>query len=119
MKHPKTVKEAIFKLIDMLTPEYKVKLRDLPEENLVVNTHHTLGQCIRNEFAMWGNNPKLLNDCLKLMKRKYPERYEELKEFYKVPRIKVMHADDASAVIIKEFWIKLNKQLNKKKLENK
>ena len=115
MKQPETVKEAVSKLMEMITPQYKMKLKNTEEEDLI-SFHDTLGRSIRNEFGMWQKNKDLLSDCLKLIKRKYPASYEEMKSFYKVPRIKLIHPDDASMVVIKEFRAKINKQLNKKKL---
>ena len=112
MNKPKTVKESVGKLMGMLTTQFKTSLRDTPEEELIA-FHHTLGRAIRNEFGLWHENPKLLSDCLKLMKRKYPSIHEELKTQHSTPRIKTLHPDEASFLIIKEFWAKMNKQLNK------
>ena len=82
-EYPKTVHEAVNRLVLDLSEWDKLAVQNTPEEDLGT-LHMTLGNYIRNELGLWRNNEELLNDCL-------PEGGER-------------KADDASSVIIKALW---------------
>ena len=98
------VKEVVTKLSNILTNEYKHNLKQCEDDELV-NLHHTLGRMIRNDFGLWHSNVKLLKDCLRIQRTKYRSDYDYCKKFYKQNnvKIKILHPDDASMVIIKEI----------------
>lgn len=79
---PKTVAVAVKRLLAILTGEQKLMLALTPEDDLV-DLHFTLGLAIRNAFGLHEPGNKLLVDC------------------------GTVHPDDASGVIIKELWKKL------------
>jgi hypothetical protein len=84
-KWPKTLTEAVDRLIAVWSEESRTKLLNTPRDKLV--THHFgLGTGIRNEFGLWSGNTFLLADC------GHPE----------------MHADTASSVIIQAAWNRLH-----------
>ena len=80
---PKTVKEAVKRLLSELSDRDKLAIQKSSEENLVV-FHLGLGNYIRNEFGLWKDNEELLKDCL--------------------PGAKEPKPDKASSVIIKALW---------------
>jgi len=80
--YPKTVEESVNLLLSTMSHENIEKLKNTPEENLILQ-HHALGTHIRNEFGLWKGNQGLLNSC------------------------GVAEPDDASGVIIKALWEKL------------
>ena len=61
-------------------------MQSLPEDELTVRLHLTLGMAIRNDFGLWAGNRYLLKSC-------GSER---------------MSADDASSVIIRALWQRLH-----------
>ena len=79
---PKTVDDAIKRLIANMPLKFKVDLSKMDEGELV-NLHFTFGVFIRNQFGLWNENADLLNDCRKLS------------------GIDFMNADDAAAFIIR------------------
>jgi hypothetical protein len=87
---PKTVNDAIKRLIANMPLKFKVDLAKMDEGDLV-NLHFTFGVFIRNQFGLWNENADLLNDCRKLS------------------GIDFMNADDAAAFIILELWKRLRK----------
>lgn len=103
-KTPSKVKEAVDKLENLLTTQYKIGIGTCEDEELI-NYHHTLGRMIRNDFGLWHSNVKLLKDCLRIQRTKYRNDYDYCKKYYKQNnvKIKVIHPDDASMVIIKEL----------------
>ena len=104
---PRTVHSVVERLIQYMPSKDKKYLGELPESKLV-KLHDSLGRYIRNTFGMWGKNPCLLKDCLKIQRKKYVEDYKQCKKFYGKKKIKVMHPDDASFVIIRELWKRLS-----------
>jgi len=87
---PKTVDDAIKRLIANMPLKFKVDLSKMDEGELV-NLHFTFGVFIRNQFGLWNENTDLLNDCRKLS------------------GIDFMNADDAAAFIIRQLWKRLRK----------
>ena len=87
---PKTVDDAIKRLIANMPLKFKVDLSKMDEGELV-NLHFTFGVFIRNQFGLWNDNADLLNDCRKLSD------------------IDFMNADDAAAFIMEELWKRLRK----------
>ena len=81
---PKTVDEAVTRLLGDIKGGDKARVRDTKKEDLIL-FHHGWGTGIRNEFGLWRGNTNLLADC------------------------HAQHPDDASMVIIKAVWQKLQK----------
>ena len=103
---PKTVSASIRWVRENFAQETLNNLKKMPESKLI-ELHHSLGRYLRNSFNMWGNNKKLLKDCLKIQKKKYKKDYIENRKYYKT-KIKEIHPDDASFIIIQELWRNLN-----------
>jgi len=87
-KWPRTVEEAVNRLIQEMSEEDRETLKNTPEKDLIMY-HFSLGMWVRNEFGLWQGNEELLKSCAT-----------------KEPFI---HPDDASSIIIEELWKKLNK----------
>ena len=87
---PKTVDDAVKRLIANMPLKFKVDLSKMNEGELI-NLHFTFGVFIRNQFGLWDENTDLLNDCRKLS------------------GITFMHPDDSAAFIIEELWKRLRK----------
>lgn len=71
--------------MEILSPREQVLVTNLKEED-VGNTHHGLGQWIRNNWDLWKGGPLL----------------EHMKS------LGFIHPDDMSASLIKEFWNRAN-----------
>ena len=82
-QHPKSIREAVNLLLTELPEKDQQAVRMMAEEELS-SLHFSLGNHIRNEFGLWGNNEELLRACC--------------------PDASRRNADDASAVIIKALW---------------
>jgi hypothetical protein len=87
---PKTVDDAVKRLIARMPLKFKVNLSNMDEGELI-NLHFTFGAFIRNQFGLWSGNEDLLNDCRQMS------------------GITFMHPDDAAAFIIGELWERLRK----------
>ncbi len=85
---PKTVEEAVERLISELSLKDKAYLAKMTEEDLP-SLNPSLGHYVRNAFGLWSGNDALLESCL------FVSGEAELNE------------DDASAVIIREVWRQL------------
>jgi len=83
--YPRTIEAAINKLIETLDKKERDIIKNTAKGELIM-FHHGFGTAIRNTFGLWNNNPALLKDC------------------------KCEHPDDASMVIIKALWKKLNEK---------
>jgi hypothetical protein len=81
---PKTVDEAVTKILKVLDEASKNKLRSMAKADLIM-FHHNWGTNIRNDFGLWRGNTAILKDT----GRDDP--------------------DDASMVIMEAVWEKLNK----------
>ena len=86
MEHPKSIQEAIQLLLTEL-PEKDQQIIKMMAEEQLSSLHFSLGNHIRNGFELWGSNVELLKACC--------------------PDSSLQNADDASLVIIKAFWWKL------------
>jgi hypothetical protein len=82
---PKTVDQAVTRLIEGMDDADKKMVRDTKKEDLI-QFHHGWGTGIRNEFGLWKGNTNLLADC------------------------HAEHPDDASMVIVRTAWERLQKQ---------
>ena len=89
-KFPSTIAEAVNRLLSELTIEDKNRIKNSSEEGLS-NFHFGLGMAIRNDFGLWEKESKLLEDC---------------KELSGDP---ILHVDDASEIILKALWARLQK----------
>ena len=85
---PVTVDAAVRALRALVSIEEQGKICSLREDQLV-SLHWGLGQWVRNHFGLWGINHALLNATGK------------------------EGADDASEVILREFWSSLRDELPK------
>jgi hypothetical protein len=85
---PKTVDEAVKRLIANMPLKFKVDLSKMDEDELI-NLHFSFGAFIGNQFGLWNENFDLLTDCRDLS------------------GITFMNADDATAFIIWELWKRL------------
>lgn len=85
---PKSVDEAVERLMAELSDEDKKILKDTPEMELV-KYHFGIGMYIRNEFGLWQGNKDLLESCCGSGYCQDP--------------------DEASFVIIKALWKRLQK----------
>jgi hypothetical protein len=87
-QQPKTVQEAVARLISELPLKDKTTIANIGEAELVrLNSY--LGRHILEKFGLWSGNEKLLESCLAIAD--YPLHSE----------------DDAISVIIKELWQEL------------
>ncbi len=87
---PKTVQEAIHKLINDLSLKEKTAIANMAEDELM-NLNAFLGRYILDKFGLWSGNEELVESCLTFAD--YPLHTE----------------DDAAAVIIKELWHQLRR----------
>jgi hypothetical protein len=87
---PKTVDEALEKLIPVLTLKEKTKIVNMAEKDLF-HLKTSLGFFIQSEYRLWGNDP-LINDCKKIA--------SENDLFY----------DESLMVIIWALWKKLQSE---------
>jgi hypothetical protein len=85
-QRPKSIKEAVQLLLAELSKRDQEAIKGMSEDGLS-SLHLSLGNYIRNEFGLWGNNEELLGACC--------------------PDVSLRNADDASMVIIKALWWKL------------
>lgn len=85
---PETVGEAVNQLEAELSLTYKTSISSLHEEGLIT-LNFSLGLYIRKEYGIWTGNKALLDSC------------------QEVSGIDNLHEDDASVVMIREFWKKL------------
>lgn len=85
---PRTVDEAIERLISEMPLKDKVFLANMEEEDLI-SLHPTLGVYIRDNFGLWSGNEELMNSCRSLMGEDK------------------IHEDSASQLIISKLWQKL------------
>ena len=84
-KLPKTVKEAVNKLIGELPLKDKTTIANMAENDLIT-LQFTLGTYIGREFGIWSGNRKLLDSCSVIAHDVH------------------LHPDFAPSVIIKELW---------------
>jgi len=98
---PKTVSQAVERLMTIMEPEMKAEVAELAEKDLV-NLHYGLGSDIRNGFGLWNDNQELLDDCLRLGRS--PLYATEPGE----PVAVRIHPDDASMVILRSLWDRLH-----------
>jgi len=82
---PRTVEEAVDQLISELPLKGKTKIASRKEEDLVY-LHLSLGEYIRSKFGLRSGNKELMESCCSVSGKKG------------------LHEDEASDLIIKEFW---------------
>jgi hypothetical protein len=81
---PRTVEEAVARLVDELSLREKAEIAGKPENEVSYFQH--LGIHIRNGFGLWSGNEALLESCRAVSGKDQ------------------LHADEASMVIIRELW---------------
>jgi hypothetical protein len=87
-KPPKTVEEAVDRLINELSLKERATISNMSEDE-IINLHISLGKYNRNEFVLWAGNKDLMASCCKKAK------------------IVKIHEDTASTIIIEELWKRL------------
>ncbi len=83
---PRTVEEAVDRLLSSMSEKDKQSFKNTPEKDLIM-FHFGLGTHIRNEFGLWQGNTELLKSC-------------EKESYFVDP-------DDASSIIIEALRKKL------------
>jgi len=83
MANPRTVKEAVDRIIETMSEKEKKEISRMPVRDLPF-LHHSVGRKIRNEFGLITGNKPLTASCAS---------YQSLK-------CQDMHPDDASQTII-------------------
>jgi hypothetical protein len=84
---PKTIDEAVDKLLELIPKMDQLHLKDTPENELIMY-HFSLGMYIRNQFGLWKENKELLRSCAGKGRN-------------------FIDPDDASMVIIEALWKRL------------
>jgi len=93
-KWPRTVEEAVEQLMSSMSEEDKERLRNMPEEDLIL-LHMGLGLEIRNTLGLGQGNKELLESC---GLRSMPDSaYDDFLPMQ-------VHPDDASGVIVEALW---------------
>lgn len=88
--YPRTVDQAVDRLFSELSFKNKTKIAKMEEDELEFLVP-TLGKYVKEKYGLWFKSSELLKDC------RFMAKNSNLLE------------DDASAVIIKELWRKLQK----------
>ena len=83
IEHPKTINEAVNRLLIILTDVEKEQIKALTEDDLVLLHYNSFGKDIRNAFGLNDDNTALLGH---------------------------RNADDAAMKIIEELWIRLQRR---------
>jgi len=86
---PKTVEEAVDRLISDLDLEARVKIANMDLDDLV-NLHSNLHIYFKNAFGVWSGNKELLADCRSISNEP------------------IYNEDDATVVLIGVLWQKLH-----------
>jgi hypothetical protein len=81
---PRTIREAVDRLLAALSEENKAEICTLQKPELI-RRHFGLGAYIRNHFGLWQGNQVLLDDC------------------------GAASADSASTIILEAFWVRLQR----------
>jgi len=89
-KQPQSVDEAVDMLHANMGLNDEILLATMLEENLI-DAHLALGHHIRHEFGLWTGNDALLESCRIISGDKN------------------LHVDDASMLIVKALWEKVQK----------
>jgi hypothetical protein len=85
---PKTVEEAVERLLSELSLRDKAHIAKMREADLD-SLHPSLGHYVRTAFGLWSGNEALMDSCCS------------------VSGVGELNEDDASAVIIREVWRQL------------
>ena len=85
---PKTVDEAIEKLLSKLSQKDKILIANMDEDDLIT-LQFNLGTYIGREFGVWSGNRELLHSCIVIERDSH------------------FHPDDVPIVIIEELWSRL------------
>lgn len=87
---PQTVEEATDRLLSKMSLRDKTMIANIPKDNLT-DLYHSLGEYMQNEVSLWLTNESLLKSCRSISNDKQLNEY------------------DASFVIVKLLWEKLQK----------
>jgi len=94
---PRTLSEAVDRLVLMLSQAEKEEIAALTEADLI-GLHFGLGMQIRNDFGLWQSNRLLLLDCQRI---KYGDTA------YPAEGLLLIDPDDVSMMIIRALWTRL------------
>ncbi|MEI8186976.1 MAG: DUF6794 domain-containing protein [Chlorobiaceae bacterium] len=92
---PRTIDDAVERIMSFMSEEEKNELRNTHEKELV-NFHFGLGWIIRNKFGLHEGNDSLLKACARTRNNAFERLF-----FMNDP-------DEASGFIIEEVWRRLN-----------
>ena len=95
---PRTVEEAVEKLIANMPFRQKVIVAKMIEEDLI-HLDFTVGAYIRDHFALWSGNQELFIDCIRCSGKS------------------IYNLDEAVSVIIREFWKRLSEEYRLRKVK--
>jgi len=94
---PETLEEAIEWLNNNITEEDKDRIAECDTVSSMIGlTHMSLGLWIRNNFGLWEGNDKLIEDLLS----------------YHTDKMFDCQGDDASGIILDEFWNRLREKVS-------
>ena len=99
-EQPKTVEEAVQRLVTELPKEGRDRISAMTEEKELYELHFGLGMAIRNAMGLWQGNDALLADCRRVA-------IENGQKLTPVEVEGLIHPDDASHVILVELWKKV------------
>lgn len=94
---PKTVEEAVDRLISELPLKEKARIAKV-EERDISDLHPTIGPYVRNRFGLWAENSELVKSC----------RSQSGKN---------LHPDEVASVILLELWKKLRETYSVRKIK--
>ena len=84
--YPKTIAEAVDRLLSTLSEKDREAIKNMPKNDLI-DLHFSLGGYIKNAFGLWKDNKELIEAC----GQSYP----------------IFVPDSVSEVIIEALWEKL------------
>jgi hypothetical protein len=104
---PKTVDEAVGKILQVLNEKDKEKIKNYQNKWDMLNYHMSLGMWIRNEFGLWKGNKELLVS----IRESHADRASDEEPMVLAIRQQASgHPDTASTAILIELWEALQEQ---------
>ncbi len=92
---PKTISDAVNRIIDTMSEKEKSSLRST-QFNELIKFHFCLGSFIRNEFGLNNGNDALMKACVR-------SRHNDFERLFFLN-----DPDEASGFIVEEVWKRLN-----------
>ena len=93
----KTIPNNLDEAVAILTEYYKDKLSeiaDMTEDKFIGNSHHSLGQGIRNDWNLWWHENHSITG--------WPKEKPALTEYFN--NLGIYHGDDLSGIILTSFY---------------